>query len=496
MKSQRIQNRNSIITILISISFITACPLNKGDSITDTRINNAVKTELLENEAVPSHLIDVSTIDGVVTLSGSVSNLLARDQALRVVESIKGVRSIVNRIDIKPVKRSDGQIKKDIKRALLEDPVTESYKIDVKVNDGVAELSGSVASWAERDICLRVAKGVKGIKEIKNDISIKFKNARPDDEIKAEIERRIKADPYLDHEFIHVDVANGIVHLRGSVGSPAEMRRAKINSHVSGVESVDRSELEVRNWIEEPMERNNVWVDRSGEEIIKAVKDALLYDPRTSSFDISVRINADVVVLTGTVNNLESKLAAEKDAINTVGVRRVRNLIEVRPDEEINDTIIADRVRSALLIDPVIERYDVTVSTRNGKVFLYGTVDTEYEREHAGDIASGIKGAIEVRNNIDVSPGIYKKNDALLKENIEDQLFWSIFVDSNEIDVSVEDGTAVLTGDVDSWSEMYSAIENAFEGGAESVISRLSLNGEDYFYPEYERHDFYKWRLF
>jgi osmotically-inducible protein OsmY len=55
-------------------------------------------------------------------------------------------------------------------------------------------------------------------------------------------------------------------------------------------------------------------------------------------------------------------------------------------------------------------------------------------------------------------------------------LFWSPFVDSDDVTVSVEAGVATLTGSVDSLGEYNAARENAFEGGAITVINKLELD--------------------
>lgn len=49
--------------------------------------------------------------------------------------------------------------------------------------------------------------------------------------------------------------------------------------------------------------------------------------------------------------------------------------------------------------------------------------------------------------------------------------------DITEHNVSVEDGVATLTGAVDSWTEYNAARENAFQGGAVTVITKLRVGG-------------------
>jgi osmotically-inducible protein OsmY len=65
------------------------------------------------------------------------------------------------------------------------------------------------------------------------------------------------------------------------------------------------------------------------------------------------------------------------------------------------------------------------------------------------------------------------KTDAAIKEDIEDELFWSPFVDLDEVTVKVDGGTAILTGEVDSLGEYEAATENALEGGAHEVDNNL-----------------------
>lgn len=91
--------------------------------VTDASISDAVEDELLLDRNIRAHLIDVSTHEGIVTLSGSVDNILARQRAMRITEAVNGVRAVVNTIQVlPPVLRSDDEIKDDVKQALVRDP--------------------------------------------------------------------------------------------------------------------------------------------------------------------------------------------------------------------------------------------------------------------------------------------------------------------------------------------------------------------------------------
>ncbi|MCR4296943.1 MAG: BON domain-containing protein [Elusimicrobia bacterium] len=73
------------------------------------------------------------------------------------------------------------------------------------------------------------------------------------------------------------------------------------------------------------------------------------------------------------------------------------------------------------------------------------------------------------------------ERDLKIAQEIRDQLLRSRFVDSGKVDVLVLDGTAILTGDVDTAAERSSAGQNAFEGGAIRVRNRLTVRGRGRF---------------
>jgi osmotically-inducible protein OsmY len=136
----------------------------------------------------------------------------------------------------------------------------------------------------------------------------------------------------------------------------------------------------------------------------------------------------------------------------------------------------------------------------NQTAYLTGVVDSYFEKAEAQNVAFRTQGVSNVRNNLIVndpttlvydpyvddwsiygypwyvgSTSAQYKSDWQIARDIQDELWWSPFVDSDEITVSVVGGTATLTGTVDSWSEYYDARENAFEGGAIRVINKLDV---------------------
>lgn len=495
-----LMNRFLAFSLSVLLSLVTV-PITLADDpqITDTAITDNVEDELLFDHGVASHKIDINTIDGIVKLTGSVDNILAKERAARIAETVKGVRAVVNNISVVPsVTRSDEDVETDVEIALGTDPATDSWEISASVEDGAATLTGTVESWQERELSATVAKGVAGVTELKNEIEVSYDTERPDSEIQAEIEQALRWSVLVDDGLIDVEVNDGQVALTGTAGSAAEKRIARTKAWVAGVDGVDDSGLNVERWARDEDLRADKYVVKADEDIREAINDALLYDPRVSSFEIDVDVDAGDATLRGTVNNLMAKRAAADTARNTVGVRWVTNRVKVRSENERADSHIKTSIENAIENDAYLEDQEVTATVSNGIVRLYGDVDSYFEKTRAENLVERVYGADLVYNYLDVvydstytydpyvdynyiddydwySPDrVYTvKRDAGIEEDVEDQLVWSPYVDADDVTVFVDDGVATLTGTVDTWLERDKAEENAWEGGAGWVDNDL-----------------------
>jgi hypothetical protein len=95
--------------------------------LNDKEITNAITDELLLDPGISSQRIVVNTDNGIVTLSGAVNNILAKDRTVKIAETVKGVRSVINRIQVIAQERPDQAIVDDVKAALPANPRTESF---------------------------------------------------------------------------------------------------------------------------------------------------------------------------------------------------------------------------------------------------------------------------------------------------------------------------------------------------------------------------------
>ncbi len=474
------------------------------NSITGDEVNDHRNNKLILDPAVPFNTIDVKTNQGIITLRGTLKNILAKKRATRITESMPGVQSVINSIEVVPlIDKSGSSLKEDIKKELIYDAATNGYEITVNANDdGRVILAGTVDSWAQRELVETVASSVNGVTAMTNNINIDQKSKHADNEIKNEIVKRLHWNTLIDDTSIKVNVTDGKVYLTGTVNSAAEKRRAAINASIGEVESVDDSSLEVEKWARNNNYVKGIYVQRPDDEVREAVKDTLNYNPRIYASNLDASVTDGIVTLGGIVDNIQAKNAAIHDAQHTVGVVSVNSLIKVRPLTKFSDYDIREQVREALLRNPYIESYKIDVSVNNKIVYLNGIVDTSFEKDVAENVIFHSSLVSEVHNNITVTypdvktydPYIYEwsiynttryngtafigKSDTELKLDIENQLFWRPFIDSDDINVSVEGGIATLTGQVDSLREYEVAEENALEGGAVGVHNKIDIQSE------------------
>jgi hyperosmotically inducible periplasmic protein len=82
----------------LAIAIAASAPAFAGNDsdqpVTDTWITTKVKSELATTSDVKSMNVDVTTVNGVVTLTGTLANDLAVQKAVAAAKSVKGVKTV------------------------------------------------------------------------------------------------------------------------------------------------------------------------------------------------------------------------------------------------------------------------------------------------------------------------------------------------------------------------------------------------------------------
>ncbi len=396
--------KNKILSIFILFLSANIIYAQEETDLSSMEIADAIEDQFRFDHAVDVNKIETNVDEGIAELTGTVSNVKAKERATRLAEMVKGVRSVSNQIIVKPsAVLSDEGIKNSIEMALLNDPAADSYEVDITVKNGNVKLKGIVDSYQEKSLCADIAKSVNGVVSLKNTIDVNYKLDRADLEIESEIKEALKWSEMVNDGLIVVDVKNGRVNLSGIVGSAAEKRNASWKSWVAGVKFVDDSKLNVEWWAKDDDLRVNKNVSITDEDIEDAIKDSAFYDPRIYSFNIEPSVSAGWVTLRGTVNNFKAKKAAENLANNTLGVDGVINRVKVKGKLPPSDAEIEKKIESSLTINSITEPWQIETTVNDGIVTLSGTVDSYTEKNEAEWVASGVDGVSAIENILNVN---------------------------------------------------------------------------------------------
>ncbi len=128
-----------------------------------------------------------------------------------------------------------------------------SFDIETDVEHGVVVLTGIVTSDVERDLAGEIARGLKGVKEVRNRLEVARDGSKParkkdnefvrfvnDATITAAVKLELLKADSVPGMSIDVDTDQGVVTLNGKVDSgAAKSLAAKLTQNVDGVVRVE-----------------------------------------------------------------------------------------------------------------------------------------------------------------------------------------------------------------------------------------------------------------
>ena len=91
-----------ICTVLLAALVLqSVCLAKDPPPVTDDTITDQVRIKLASDPVVKGGALTVDVKQGVVTLSGAVEQDKQKDKAEKLAKKVKGVKQVVNNLDIK-----------------------------------------------------------------------------------------------------------------------------------------------------------------------------------------------------------------------------------------------------------------------------------------------------------------------------------------------------------------------------------------------------------
>jgi len=196
--------------------------------------------------------------------------------------------------------------------------------------------------------------------------------------------------------------------------------------------------------------------------------------------NVQVTCAGGVATLTGTVDNLGSKLDAEKAAQKVRGVTQVVDHIQVRT-EDASDQQILEQARHEIVMYYAYGIFDnVDLSAHNGTLIVSGQVTQPFKKTDMGNILERVKGVAVLENNLEVLP------TSMFDDRLRLQVSRAIYGDAffiryaNQalppIHIIVKNGNVTLEGVVASTMDRTKAEMAALHTGLSfSVVDHLQV---------------------
>lgn len=139
--------------------------------VTDEKLAETVAEKLRYDRigfGIVFNALSVSVKDGVVTIAGKVRDYADRDSALALVETTRGVKALVEDIDVAPASGFDDELRLRLASAIYGHSALQKYALDpqkpirIVVESGHVSLYGVVDSALDKQIALSQARSVPG----------------------------------------------------------------------------------------------------------------------------------------------------------------------------------------------------------------------------------------------------------------------------------------------------------------------------------------------
>jgi osmotically-inducible protein OsmY len=220
-------------------------------STMDDRIELSAKQSYVFKTYLQGDDIKIQSKDGVVSLTGTVSEISHKTLAHETLAGLPGVKSVDNRLEVKgapPTANSDAWLRDKVKVTLLFHRSVSAGTTNVDVKNGIVTLRGDVGSQTQKDLTTEYAKDVDGVKDVNNEMTVTKTLEKTqtvgeiidDASITAQVKLTLLYHRSTSALNTKVETKSGVVTLYGKASNAAELNLAtKLANDVDGVKDVN-----------------------------------------------------------------------------------------------------------------------------------------------------------------------------------------------------------------------------------------------------------------
>ena len=330
----------------------TSTSASEGEP-SDAWITTKVKTALFTAEGVSSASVHVDTVDGLVTLHGSVGTASEKASAEAAARTVQGMREVRNLLQVvappakAAVEVSDEALAKAVTAELSGDAaLADSQIVVLSVNKGVVLLTGTAKSLSDHVRALEDASQVEGVKQVAS-------------QIKSPVQ-------FVDSELWH-----------------------------DGEYELDLSERYAA---------SDLW-------ITTAVKSRLLAANYTPVYGINVDTRRANVTLFGVVDSKQAKDAVVAETRKVQGVRGVVDALQIVPPGK--ESVVAEKdeeiqgaITKRIAASRPLSTAHIVVEVKNGVARLSGNVASPLDRLTALTLTRTTRGVRSLLDELKVGPRV------------------------------------------------------------------------------------------
>ena len=241
---------NRLVVMILAAVALLALTIPAYASKMDSRIESSAKKSYVFQTYLQGDDIKIQSVNGAVTLTGTVSQESHKALAHETVAGLPGVKSVDNKLEIKgerPADNTDAWITAKVKTILLFHR-NVSAMTEVSTKDGIVTLKGDALSQGQKDLTTEYAKDVEGVKDVNNEMTIgktpkkkQTVGSKIDDaSITAQVKMTLLYHRSTSGINTSVTTKRGVVTLTGKAKNAAEKDlAAKFANDVNGVKSVN-----------------------------------------------------------------------------------------------------------------------------------------------------------------------------------------------------------------------------------------------------------------